>query len=356
MAFADTARRPVRARRIRTATAGTAALITTLITSGCGTDRAILDPQGPRADKIAALWWIMLTLGTLVFVAVMALLAAALWRARRNRAEAADDRPTSRFDTQLDDRLVIGGGVIVPTVILVGLLIVTLWSMSALAEPDDGEASDAPLVIEVTGFQWWWEARYPESGVVTANEMHIPTGRTVEIRVRTADVIHSFWVPQLQGKIDMIPGHTNVIWLEADEPGVYRGQCAEFCGLQHALMDFHVVAESPEVFAGWVALQQQPAVEPTDPLAVDGQALFGTYRCLECHTIRGTDFDGQTGPDLTHLMSRDWIVSGLLRNNAGTLGGWIVDAQHIKPGNLMPSFELTAEELQAFLAYLTTLE
>jgi cytochrome c oxidase subunit 2 len=299
----------------------------------------------------------MLTLGALVVAAVMALLAAALLRSRRNRSDDDSPRNLDREDRRIDDWFVVGGGVIVPAVILVVLLVVTLRAMSALAEPDAADdAGRTPLVIEVVGHQWWWEARYPESGFVTANEIRIPVDRTIEVRAQTEDVIHSFWVPQLQGKIDMIPGHTNTIWLEADEPGVYRGQCAEFCGLQHALMDFRVIAEPPEAFAGWLALQQEEAVQPTSAEALVGQGLFSTRGCADCHTVRGTTFDGRVGPDLTHLMSRERIVAGLLPNNAGTLGGWVVDAQHIKPGNLMPSFGLTVEELRAILAYLTALE
>jgi cytochrome c oxidase subunit 2 len=211
--------------------------------------------------------------------------------------------------------------------------------------------------VDVIGRQYWWEVRYLDRGVVTANEVHIPAGRAVRLRLTSADVIHSFWVPQLAGKLDLIPGQTNTLWIEADAPGIYRGQCAEFCGVQHARMALHVVAVPPEQFGAWLEASRGPAPPPADALARRGQELFFSRACAACHAVRGTDADGSAGPDLTHLMRRQWIAAGTLRNTPENLADFITDAQGIKRGSSMPSFsELDPESLRALIAYLTTLE
>jgi cytochrome c oxidase subunit 2 len=210
--------------------------------------------------------------------------------------------------------------------------------------------------VEVTGRQWWWEVRYPESGVVTANEIRIPAGRPVRLVVTSGDVIHSVWIPELHGKIDMIPGRSNSQVIIADEPGEYRGECAEFCGAQHAKMQFIVVAEPPERFAAWLERQAQPANAPADAMQLEGREIFLGSACVYCHAVRGTNANSNFGPDLTHLASRRTLAAGMLANNRGNLSGWVLNPQQIKPGNKMPPTALSGEELNALLAYLESLE
>jgi cytochrome c oxidase subunit 2 len=228
----------------------------------------------------------------------------------------------------------------------------TLRTMAALAATDTSDE----VIVEIVGHQWWWEVNYPLQGVTTANEIHIPVGYPIELKVTSADVIHSFWVPELHGKIDLIPGQTNSFWLQADEPGVYYGECAEFCGLQHAKMALVVVAQPEEAFVTWLEQQQQPATQVMDSTLVEGQQIFLGSACSQCHTINGTTATGDLGPDLTHLASRLTLAAGTLKNNQGNLAGWIINPQHLKPGNKMPPTNLTGPELQALLAYLESLE
>jgi cytochrome c oxidase subunit 2 len=312
--------------------------------SGCAEAPSTLDPGGPGAETIAFIGWLMFIIAAAVFVVVLGLLLYALFRSRREGEEG-------RFKPGQLNRFVIIGGLIVPLVILLAVYGFALYSMAALAAPADEEE----LVIEVVGHQWWWEVNYPQQAFTTANEIHIPVGQRVGLRVETGDVIHSFWVPELQGKIDMIPGQTNIFWLEAEEPGRYLGLCAEFCGTQHAKMAFVVVAEPQEQFESWLAGQQQPAPEPADPLLSQGRDIFFQLNCDECHAIDGTEAGGRLGPDLTHLASRQTLAAGIIPNTQEHLAGWITNPQNIKPGNLMPASRLEGEELQALLAYLESL-
>ncbi|HXW00915.1 MAG TPA: cytochrome c oxidase subunit II, partial [Anaerolineae bacterium] len=212
------------------------------------------------------------------------------------------------------------------------------------------------VIVEIEGNQWWWEVNYPLQEFTTANEIHIPVGPPVELKVTSIDVIHSFWVPELHGKIDLIPGQTNSFWLQADEPGVYYGECAEFCGIQHAKMALVVVAQPEAEFTAWLEQQQQPAAQITEATLLEGQQIFLGSACISCHTVKGTNATGDLGPDLTHLASRLTLAAGTLENNQNNLAGWIIDPQNIKPGNLMPSTDLSENELQALLAYLESLE
>lgn len=327
---------------------GCVLLLIGLVTTGCATAPAIFTPKGRAASEINQLWWLLLILGTLVFLGVMGYLAFALYRRPPTTALQSPLSPPLRTNS----RMVVWGGIVLPITVLsvvYGATIETLRSLASVRTP-------TPLTIVITGHQWWWEVEYPEQGFVTANEVRIPVGEPVQIQLATADVIHSFWVPQLHGKLDMIPGQTNTFWLEASEPGEYWGLCAEFCGIQHANMLFVVVAEEEAAFADWLAGQQRPAQSPTAAVAVEGEALFWTAGCDQCHAIAGTPASGRLGPDLTHLMSRRTLAAGILENNIGTLGGWIANPQHVKPGNLMPASSLSGAELQALLAYLMTLE
>ena len=303
-----------------------------------------LDPQGPGAARIASLWWILLAAGGAIFVLVMFLLAVALLR--------RSDDSTTMHTPAGGSRMILLGGVAMPVVVLSGILALTVNTLLALSAP----APSDETVVEVIGHQFWWEVRYPGHNVLTANEIHIPAGTPVRVRLASQDVIHSFWVPELHGKLDMIPGQTNTFWLQADRPGVFKGLCAEFCGDQHAKMTFLVIAQPDAEFAAWVAQQQQPATLPVEPLAQRGLAAFLHAGCVECHTVRGTPATGNLGPDLTHIGSRRTLGAGALANNPGNLGGWIAGPQHIKPGSLMPPTPLAGDDLQALVTYLSALE
>ena len=305
-----------------------------------------LDPRGPAAANIADLWWVMFFLGTAVFLLVIGLMFFGLF-SRRTDAEP---------DESQGHRWVIFGGILMPVVVLAVVFIFTIRSSMLLAN------ATGTLVIEVTGWRWWWEISYPEYDVTTANELHIPAGTPVELRLTSGDVIHSFWVPQLHGKMDLVPGQENTLIIQADEPDIYRGECAEYCGLQHSLMQFLVIAEHPDDFDSWIAAQQQEALQPQDDLAARGQEVFLTAGCVYCHTVRGLesgDIDRSAvdlGPDLTHLATRVTIAAGIRENNRGNLSGWISNPHGIKPGVLMPATLLPGEDLQALLAYLETLQ
>jgi cytochrome c oxidase subunit 2 len=239
----------------------------------------------------------------------------------------------------------------------VPLAIGLIWTMAALGQIV-GPPRDIGLTIDVTARQWWWEVRYPGTsgrGFATANEFHIPTGTKVLVRLHGPDVIHSFWVPQLSGKTDVIPGQTNLTWLGADRPGRYRGQCAEYCGLEHAKMALEVVAEPPAQFDVWRRAQLRPAALPVTADTQHGLAIFRS-RCAQCHVLRGFGGRAEIGPDLTHLMSRATIAAGSLGNSTGNLAGWIEDPQSIKPGARMPGQQLSGQELNDVVALLGTLE
>lgn len=216
------------------------------------------------------------------------------------------------------------------------------------------------VTVKVTGHQWWWEVTYPNSQadqtIVTANEIHVPVGQRVAVLTSSADVIHSFWAPSITGKRDLIPGYSTAFSLTVDRAGTYRGQCAEFCGLQHAHMGFAIVAESPEEFEAWRQLQLTAAKEPEGTLERRGKAVFLSHACIMCHAIAGTTAGSHVGPDLTHVASRDEIAAGLLPNNTGSLAGWILDPQRMKPGTTMPPNNLSGEELQALVTYLGSLQ
>ena len=308
-------------------------------------------PAGPAAAHIDELWWVMLVLGTLVFIVVMGFLVAALRRRRPDMSAARAAPDENRRMT----RWVVAGGAIVPAAILGVVLVLTMRALGALA----WTRGERDLTVVVTGRQFWWEVHY-EGGAAplhfeTANEIHIPTGRRVRLRLRSGDVIHSFWVPELAGKMDLIPGRTNEIWIQADRPGIFRGQCAEFCGTQHANMLLTVVAQPPDEYARWLAAQRRAAAEPADDIARRGRELFDGGACALCHAVRGTGAGGQLGPDLTHIGSRRTLAAGAIPNTHGHLMGWVSDPQSIKPGSLMPHVPLQPAELHAVVRYLETL-
>jgi len=321
-----------------------------LLTAGCASESnspSILRASGLGALDIERLWWVLFAISTAVFVIVMALVVLAVVRRNRPPEEAAEREE----EVAWGGRFILLAGVVIPAVILTGTFAFTLHEMSLL----DTSGAHPALTIQVVGHDWWWEARYP-NGAVTANEIHIPTGETVKVDLTTADVIHSFWVPQLQSKTDMIPGRTNHTWLETGTPGRYRGQCAQFCGLQHAHMIFYVVADPPAVFQAWLASQAAPASPPVTPEAAAGQQVFLTSTCSGCHTIRGTTAAGVVGPDLTHVASRETLAAGTIANTPADLAEWITDPQHVKPGAEMPPTGLSPAQAQALVAYLESLK
>ncbi len=301
-----------------------------------------LDPSGSAAREIADLWWLLVGLGAVAFIVVAVGLGVGLLR------RPADDTVPRR---RAAGRWLIGGGVVLPTVLIVVVLIATVASMRAVS----GSPSDDAVTIEVTGHQWWWEVRYPDDGVVTANEVHIPAGRDVVLELRSADVIHSFWVPALAGKMDLLPERTNTLVIDADRPGRYDGVCAEFCGVQHVNMQLVVVAHDEAEFAGWLDAQRQPAAEPTEELETRGEQAFVDRGCASCHRIGGTDAAGDDGPDLTHVASRSALAAGALDNTLPDLREWILDPHAIKDGVLMPAVELEPDELDALVAYVGSL-
>lgn len=306
-----------------------------------------LDPGGPVAREMAELWWVLLAMGTVTFLIFAVMLGVGLFR-RRGGADASDETVERR-----QRRWVAGGGVVLPVVGVVAVLGFTLASMEAI--PDDDIPDDA-LVIDVIGHQWWWEVRYPDYDVVTANEITIPVDRPVAFRITSADVIHSFWVPALAGKLDAMPDYVNTLVFAADETGTFQGHCAEFCGLQHANMGFVVFAVPPAEFDGWVSAHAEIASPPQSPAARAGQAVFTQADCASCHTIRGTSARGDGGPDLTHLRDRSTIGATTLTNTPEHMAEWITDPHQFKPGISMEPVELSDEELANLMAYLETLE
>lgn len=315
-----------------------------LLLAGCAGVQSALDPYGPQAGSIARMSWIIFAVATVILLAVTVMTVLAVRRRREERPGLTERQGWI---------LVIVSGVAVPVVLLFAFLVYSVWVGGRAASAPPGDA----LTIEVIARQWWWDFHYRAGGGArTSNQIHIPVGRPVRFELRSVDVIHSFWIPNLHGKMDAVPGRINTIWMQADRPGSFRGQCAEFCGLQHALMAFTVVAEPEADFERWLEHQRSPAVEPADPLALAGREVFLERSCGLCHAIRGTTALGRVGPDLTHVGSRPTLAAGTIPNTPGHMAGWIVDPQSIKPGNHMPPNQLPPEQLTALLRYLEILK
>lgn len=306
--------------------------------------QSITDPAGPHALAVDRLWNVLLWSCAFVWIAVLFALIYSLLAKR-------DVIPAERRERRAVIAVVVGSAATV--VILFGLLAASVRAGNRIASLEQSGA----LTVDVIGRMWWWDVRYPGTAAVTANEIHIPTGVPVRIRTTSEDVIHSVWVPRLGGKIDSMPGHRTSLWIQADEPGVYRGQCAEFCGVQHANMAMFVIALPPEEFQQWLQREAAGADASAGARAGRGREVFLTQGCASCHRVRGDEraVAGVRGPDLTHLASRRTLAAGTLPNDRGHLGGWVLDPQSIKPGTLMPASHMSGEDLEALLDYLHAL-
>ena len=308
--------------------------------------------HGPQAAQVLDLWRITLAVCTLVFALVLLALLVALWRAPRGTHETApqiapDDRKPLRR---------VGVAIAASTLLLLALLVGSVVTDRALAQLGLRDA----LHIELTGHQWWWSIHYddpdPSRTFDTANELHLPLGRPAILTLRSGDVIHSVWIPSLAGKKDLIPGRTTTLTLRADRAGLYRGQCAEFCGAQHAWMALPVSVDEPARFDAWADAQRATAKPPGDELARRGQRLVLGGDCVMCHAIRGTDAGARQGPDLTHLAARGTLGAGTLPNDASHLAAWVSNPAAHKPGVNMPSATFSPDDLQAVVAYLRSLQ
>ncbi|MCA1490329.1 cytochrome c oxidase subunit II [Ensifer sp. NBAIM29] len=315
-----------------------------LALQGCAGVQSAFEPTGTEAERINVLSWLLILFSTAVLVGVCAIMAAALFGGDALRARLSGER------------LVVGGGIIFP---ILSLSLLLSYGFYLMGPGSPAAHTEGGLRVEVEGKRWWWRVTYvDENGrrIESANEIRLPVGRPVEIALTSADVIHSFWVPKLAGKLDMIPGRTNRMTLNVTEAGISRGQCAEYCGGPHALMAFFVIAMPKHEFAAWLDHEAADAQPPSGAEAVTGQALFQSSGCVACHRVRGTIALGTIGPDLTHVGSRHSLAAATLENHPAAFARWIRDSQHVKPENLMPSFEIfTASELNQLALYLDQL-
>lgn len=331
-----------RGRRLLLGAAGAAIA---LFGSACETDAGpqdYLSPQGPVARRADELWDLTFGIAVVIFVIVEAVLVFTIIKFRRRPG-----RQAAQFHGNTKVEVVL---TLIPALILAGLAVPTVKAIADLAERPEGA-----LDITVTARQFWWQYEYPDAQVMTANEMHVPTGQPVFLTLEGADVIHSFWVPKLTGKQDVVPGHTNHMQFIAEEPGTYWGQCTEFCGLSHANMRLRVIAHEPDEFEQWLRDQQQPAAATVSGNAAEGEEIF-MNTCVNCHAVEGTDAQGRSGPDLTHFMSRETFAGATFRNTPENLERWIDDPPAMKPGAQMPDYGLNAQEIDAVVAYLQTLD
>jgi cytochrome c oxidase subunit 2 len=314
--------------------------------TGCGDNRqSTLSPDSPASHDIRNLWWGTLVAAAIVFAGTVGLILIA--RVRRDRT----DFPLIGDDEKRLNALVVAFGIVIPVVALTALFYIA--DIGVLRATDAPAKGQTKMTIDVIGRQWFWEVRYP-GGAVTANEIHIPARTPVKVVLTTADVIHSFWVPELNKKVDTVPGHPNPLLLYADKPGVYRGQCAEFCGLQHANMAMRVYADPPARFRTWLASESKPLAAAVQQQP--GFQAFTNSQCASCHTLRGTSARGRIGPDLTHLMSRQTLGALTIPNTPDELRAWVLDPQKFKPGNKMPALQLRGPELTQLMTFLRSLK
>ena len=306
---------------------------------------SVLAPASPQGREVLDLFWIVLILAGVIFLVVTTLVITAVIRFR----ERPGGPPPSTLDESITLEVV---WTVIPTLILAALFVLTVRVMHQVAPNPKDSRPD----LRIVAHQWWWELHYPQYGVTSANEFHLPVQRQLLLRLESADVVHDFWVPALGKKVDAIPGHPNTLTFTIDHPGIYLGTCDEFCGAEHAWMRIRVIGQRESDFEAWAEHQAQPAVEPSTPDARRGAKLFLTKTCASCHTIAGTTADGTTGPDLTHLAGRQMLASGVLANTPENLSKWIADPQGIKPGCNMPDLHLDRSEVELLTAYLKELQ
>jgi cytochrome c oxidase subunit II len=307
-----------------------------LFAAGCAGSPNMLDPHGPRAARIAEMWWVMFALALVIFVIFTALFFYPIIRFREGRPP---EEPR-----QIN-------GIVLVAVLGFFIPLYTNRLMNVLAAPE----RPSELNIEVIGFQFWWEVRYPDHGIITANEIHIPAGVPVTVTLTSRDVIHSLWTPQIHDKQDLTPGTSKTLWIQADTPGEYRGICAEFCGLQHSKMQYLLIVQPRPEFDAWLAERQQPPPPPATAQIEQGRQVFLNQLCISCHAVRDLPGDARVGPDLTHLASRRTLAAAWIENSRENLIAFIRDPHEFKPGLNMPPFPLAVEEMEALIAYLETL-
>src|ERR1700677_2016743 len=312
---------------------------------------SIFEPHSGPAQTIYHLSLFVMQITGAIFIVVASLLVFVIVRFRQRNPNDDSEPPQIYGSTQIELAWTV-----IPILIVFVLFLTTARILFAI---QDQKMPPTALNVDAVGHQFWWEFHYTQSGFTTANELHVPlsTGQVpavTSLNLLSADVVHSFWVPALFGKIDMFPNQVNHMWFNPDKPGMYVGQCAQFCGVEHAKMLLRVYVQTPEDFDAWVANQQQPGVQ--DPAVAEGRQVFESQACISCHVVRGTTANGRFGPDLTHLMSRDTIASGASANTAADLKLWIKDPDYVKPGSLMPAMQLSDDQIDKVVAYLDTLK
>jgi cytochrome c oxidase subunit 2 len=308
------------------------------------TNYSPFNPNSPIASATSGLFIFILIIAGIILALVAFLL---IYSIIRFRSRGDEQEPPQTFgNTRLEILWTV-----VPLITL-GVVFVYMLRVIGIVLPNTTSNPD----MIVIGHQWWWEIQYPQEGVVTANEIHLPPGKRYLVQLESADVIHDLWLPELGVKMDLVPGRSNYIYLQADKPGVYEGTCAEFCGAEHAWMRVRAIVQSPDDFAAWIKAQGKPASAPTGDLAIQGAQLFQALACRSCHAINGTEANGNVGPDLTHLASRQTIAAGVLENTPENLTAWLKNPQAVKPGNHMPNLGLTDPQINQLVAYLETLK
>jgi cytochrome c oxidase subunit II len=324
----------------------------------CGGRQSAVDAAGVQADRLEFLWWLFFWICAAVYAIVSSVLIIALIRNRRaTESTAPEIAPDSARESRTG--YAVKAAVAITLVVMFALMLVSFRTGSAISALPK-QTDEKPLSIKITGVQWFWKIEYqediPSNNITTANELHLPVGRVVELELQSNDVIHSFWAPNLHGKKDLVPNYPTTFYFRPDKVGTFHGQCAEFCGYQHAKMRFVVVVHTQEDFEAWAASQRQAPSPPTDPAQQRGQRIFLTSTCVQCHAVQGTSANASVGPNLTHVASRQYIAAGSLPNTRDHLKQWITDPQRVKPGIRMPMNLYSDEDLDALVSYLESLK